>query len=226
MSMQPHSPSNPAVGRLAILACLAQLVACAQQPAVRGAWEPGADRGKPFARVLVVGVSPDVRQRCAFERYLAAQIESAATAAFTSCDTLGKDKREPLSRASIEEAVATQQADAVVATVLVSSKVGAETGGERDTRGTAAYKATGAGWDDGYYGMYGVPVIYGEFVAADASTTLQADVTVASRVFATQGPTLVYTMQTGVKNIESRDEGFSAVTGPIADRLRRDGLIR
>ena len=205
---------------------LACLVGCAQAPTVRGEWQGGAKRGEPFSRVLVVGVSHNLKNRCAFERYLAGQIQSDETEAWASCDSMDKAAREPLTRESIEAAVAARKADAVIATVLVAQDMQAVQGGGRDTRGTAGYKATGAGWWDTYYGAYGVPVIYGEFKSTSEITTLQADVTVGSRVFETREARAVYTLETRARQLESRAEGLSSLTGPIAEQLRRDGLIR
>ena len=199
---------------------------CVQQPTARGAWAEGVSHDKTYSRVLVVGVSHNIKTRCAFERYIAAQIQGEQTEAYTSCDSIDKDQREPLTRASIEQAVAARKADAVVATVLVASDMQAVQGGGRDTRGTAGYKATDAGWWDGYYGTYGVPVVYGEFKSTAEITTIQADVTVATKVFETAGASLVYSVETTAKRLESRAEGLSAVTTPIAERLRKDGLIR
>jgi hypothetical protein len=139
---------------------------------------------------------------------------------------MDKDAREPLTRESIEAAVAARQADAVIATVLVAQDMQAVQGGGRDTRGTAGYKATDAGWWDGYYGTYGVPVVYGEFKSTSEITTLQADVTVASRVFDTREARAVYALETRARQLESRAEGLSSLTGPIAEQLRRDRLIR
>ena len=211
---------------LAALLALAGLGGCAQAPTVRGEWQEGAVRGEPYSRVLVVGVSHNLKNRCAFERYLAGQIQSDATQAWASCDSMDKDAREPLTRESIEAAVAARQADAVIATVLVAQDMQAVQGGGRDTRGTAGYKATDAGWWDGYYGTYGVPVVYGEFKSTSEITTLQADVTVASRVFDTREARAVYALETRARQLESRAEGLSSLTGPIAEQLRRDRLIR
>lgn len=199
---------------------------CAQQPSVRSSWQEGVSRDTHYSRVLIVGVTHNLKTRCAFERYLAAQIESEQTAAFTSCDSIDKERREPLTRESIEQAVAAQKADAVVATVLVARNMEAVQGGGRDTRGTAGYKATDAGWWDGYYGVYGVPVVYGEFKSTPEITTIQADVTVATKVFDTRDASLVYTVETTARRLESRAEGLTTVTAPIAERLRKDGLVR
>jgi hypothetical protein len=95
-----------------------------------------------------------------------------------------------------------------------------------DTRGGGMYKAVDSGWTTGYYGVYGVPVIYGEFKTAPSVDTLKGDVEVTTRVFETSSATLVYTVDTVAKNLEDRASGLDAVTTPIADRLRSANLIR
>jgi hypothetical protein len=174
--------------------------------------------------VLIVGVSPDINQRCGFEHFLASRIMSASVKAIASCDVV--KAKNPLTRESIEEAVASQQADAVVATTLVSMDWGTKEGAGRDDRGGGMYKATDSGYATGYYGVYGVPVVYGEFQTASSITTVKGTARVSTKVWETKGPTHVYTMDLTVGNLESRDTGLAAITGPIADRLRRDGLIR
>ena len=37
---------------------------------------------------------------------------------------------------------------------------------------------------------------------------------------------MVYTLDTKVRNIETRGEALAAITPPIAKKMRRDGLIR
>ena len=101
-----------------LLVAAAGLAGCASQPKAKSAWAGDAPRGEAFSRVLVVGVTPNINQRCAFERMLAGRIRSASTTAFASCDAV--TKKEPLTRESIEEAIAAKQADAVLATSLVS----------------------------------------------------------------------------------------------------------
>jgi hypothetical protein len=207
-----------------VLLCTGWLSGCAQQTKVTSERQ---DTGRPqqaFTRVLVVGVSPSVNARCAFEHFMVSQMQSAATTVIASCDAVAQPN--PLTRESIDGAVASQQADAVVATLLVSRSVKEEQGGGRDTRGNASYKATDSGFATGYYGVYGVPVIYGEFQSYAPITTAQGEVHVTSKVYETHGPTLVYTADTVAKDLESSDTGFSKVAAAIADRLRRDGLIK
>jgi len=202
----------------------AWLSGCATQPSVSSAWQEGVPHNQSFSKVLIVGVSPDINQRCGFEHFLASRIMSASVKAIPSCDVV--KAKNPLTRESIEEAVAAQQADAVVATRLVSMDWGTREGEGRDDRGGGRYKATDAGYATGYYGVYGVPVVYGEFQTAASITTVKGTAHVSTKVWETRGPTLVYTMETTVGDLESRDAGLAAITAPIAERLRRDGLIR
>jgi hypothetical protein len=226
-----HPPTPAAYSRLgrnarvALPLAAALLAGCAgPQVKVTGTRQEGAPRDQVFARVIVVGVSPDLRQRCSFERYLATRIESTATVAMASCDVV--KQKEPLTRESIEEAIVAQKADAVVATSLISQQWEAGSGGSMDTRGGGSYKATDAGYATGYYGAYGVPVIYGEFTTQASVVTMQGEARLTTKVFETRNATVVYTLDTAAKGLESREARLNAVTTPIADRLRKDGLIR
>ena len=199
------------------------LAGCAQPARVSGSRQEGAPRDLTFSKVLVVGVSPDINQRCAFEYALASKISSAQTKAISSCRAM--TQKEPLTREGIEAAVASQKADAVVATSLAEKQWDAATSG-RDTRGSGSYKATDAGYATGYYGAYGVPVVYGDFQTTASAKTLRGDIEVTSRVWETSGPPEVHTMATTVKNIESTDQGIIDLATAIAERLRRQGLTR
>lgn len=217
-----QSRSAP-LGSMLLLLGTAWLSGCGNTATVRTEWQGDAPRGQSFKRVLVVGVSPDVNQRCPFESFLASRMTSEATTAIASCDVV--TQKNPLTRESIDQAVVAYQVDAVVATILVAKEWETKKGGERDTRGGAYYKATDAGYATGYYGVYGVPVIYGEFQTAAPITTMQGDVEVETKLYETRGPTLVYTLGSTVRNIESRGAGLADLTTEIANRLRRDGLI-
>jgi hypothetical protein len=218
---------------LLFLAGTAALSGCAQTVKVKSDWQPDAARDQPFSRVLVVGVSPDYNQRCAFETFLASQIRSDATTAFTSCRALSS--KEPLTRENIERAIAEHGADAVLATILVAADIGAQEGGTSETRGEGYYKATGYGYAYSYfgrygayggYGAYGVPVVYGEFRTAPPVTTVQGSVEIATGLFETADATLVYELATTARDLGSRADGLAEVSGAIADRLRRDKLVR
>lgn len=185
---------------------------------VKGGWSEGASRDQSFSRVLVVGLSPDLNQRCAFERSMVGQIRTGGTQAFVSCDAIPKDT--PLTRESIQAAAAEKNADAVLATSLVSQSSQVEEGGTEDTRGMAMYKAS-----DAYFGPYG-SVVAGNYHVADPLTAIQGDAHILSKLYETRGATPVYTVDTKVKHIESRGQVLAEITPPIAKKLRKEGLIR
>jgi hypothetical protein len=166
---------------------------------------------------LVVGISPDLNERCPFERALAAKIKSATTVAIVSCDVMGL--KDPLTRENVEAAVAAKNADAVLATSLISKSWDVQDGGTHDTRGGAYYKAT-----DSYYGVYGT-VVAADFQTSASITTLRGAAHITSKLYETRGATLIYTVDSKVKNIDSRGEGLLAITTPIGKKLRKEGLI-
>ena len=218
---------------LLLLAAGTALSGCSQPVKVQGSWQEGVPRDQSFTRVLVVGVSPDYNQRCAFEGFVANQMRSESTTALTSCRVLSS--KEPLTRENVERAISEHKADAVLATFLVAAEVEAKEGGSSETRGDSYYKATGYDYERGYYGgygayrsygVYGVPVVYAEFRTAPPLTSVQGAVKIASRLYATNGATMVYELITTAQDLESRAGGMAEVSGAIADRLRRDGVVR
>ena len=209
---------------LLLLAAVAALPGCAQQVRVNGSWQDDVARDQAYTRVLVVGVSPDYNQRCAFETFLALQIRSESTTVITSCRAMSS--KDALTLENIERVIAEHQVDAVLATSLVASKIGAQEGGSSETRGDSYYKAVGIDYWSGYYGAYGMPVVYGEFQTAPPITTVTGEVEILTKVFETRGATLVYELNTKARDLESRESGLAIITGPIAERLRKDGLVR
>ena len=189
-----------------------------------GAWAGDAARNQSFSRLLVVGVSPDINQRCAFEDSMAQALRSANVGAETSCSILGA--KEPLTREAVEKAVASISADAVLATRPLGGSTQLKEGGTIESRGDVRYKATDIGYGYGYYGVYGVPVVYGEFQTAPAEFYLEGGGRVRSEIYETAGATMVYSVETEAKRLESRSQGLIVVTSSIADDLRRAGLIR
>jgi hypothetical protein len=222
--MNARNTRRPPVKPLLALLLATGLAACAPQVSVKSGPTDAATGRHTYERIMVVGVSPDVNQRCAFERFMVSQLATEKTVVFASCNAV--KTKDPLTRESLEEAVAAQKPDAVLATILVSRDYGLKEGHGRDDRGDASYKATDYGWASGYYGIYGVPVVYGEFRTLPSITTLQGEVHVSSRLFETSGATVVYTLDTVAKNLESREEALARIATPIAERLRRDGLTR
>jgi hypothetical protein len=214
---QKRTPRRSLLSALLLLS-VGWLPASPSHAAVTGVWSEDAARDQSFSRVLVVGISPDFNQRCAFERAMAAKIKNANTEAFVSCDVM--PPKAPLTRETIEAAVATKNADAVLATSLVSSSWEVKEGGTYDTRGGAYYKAT-----DSYFGVYGT-VIAADFQTAAPLTTVKGEARVTSKLYETRGATVVYTVDTTVRKIESRSQGLAEITAPMAKKLRKDGLFR
>ena len=217
--MSTNAVDQRAARRLPLLLLGAWVLAASpSQAQVKGGWSDGASRDQSFSRVLVVGLSPDLNQRCAFERSMAGQIRTGGTTAFISCDAIPRDT--PLTRESIEAAVAARNADSVFVTSLVSQSSQVEEGGTEDTRGMAMYKAS-----DAYFGPYG-SVVAGNYHVAQPLTAIQGDAHILSKLYETRGATTVYTLDTKVKHIESRGQVLAEITPPIAKKLRKEGLIR
>jgi hypothetical protein len=187
---------------------------------VKGTWQDGAPRNQTYARLLVIGVSPDRDLRCAFESTFASQLKSTSTTVITSCSQM--DAKEPLTRENVERAAAAVQADAVLATRLVSMQTGHGEGTSSDMRGDSVYKAT-----DFAYGAYGMPVTYVDFQTAPPLESMTSSLHVVTKLYETHGATLIYTVDTVTKSqeIDSTDATLVTITAPTADRLRRAGLI-
>ena len=203
---------------LRVLLLLSALCASPSHASVKGEWSANVSRDLSFSRILVVGISPDRNQRCRFERAMASLIRSADAEAFVSCDVI--PAQTPLTRESIEAAVAAEDADAVFTTSLVSTAWETEQGGTSDTSGIANYKAT-----DAYYGVYGT-VVAVDFKTSAAIDTVEGKAHVTSKLYQTRDATVVYTLDTKVRKIASLDEGLAAISGQIGKKLLREGLIR
>lgn len=200
------------------LLCLiaVSLAGCAQQVRIDSAWQEHASRELSFKKMLVVGVSPDVNQRCAFGQFIAAEIRSESVAAVPSCDAMSIS--EPLTLEIIERAIAAHQVYSVLATRLVGMELGAKEGGTSDTRGGAYYKATDVGYAPGYHGVHGVPEFYAEFQTAPSIMAVNGEIELATKPYETRGATLVHELNTKARNLESRAAGLVEITAPIAKR--------
>ena len=208
------------VASLSLLTLTVWLCGCSGI-SVKGRWQDGAPRNQSYARLLVIGVSPDWDLRCAFESTFVSQLRSGSTTAISSCGQMGA--KEPLTRENVERAAAAVHADAVLATRLVSISAGHGEGNGMDTRGDSLYKATDFG-----YGAYGMPVTYVDFQTAAPLTSLKSSLHVVTKLYETHGATLIYTIDTVTKSqeIDSTEATLVTITAPTADRLRRADLIR
>jgi hypothetical protein len=207
---------------LLLLVACCWFAGCAVQS--QSAWQDNVPHNQTFKKILVVGMSPNFTQRCAFEFSLVSHILSSSVTAIASCDLM--TSKEELTRDNIVRVVQSSGADAVVSTTLVRVDLKSAEGAGRDSQGGGYYKATGFGYATDAYGVYGVPVTYGQFVESPSITTVHGEVHVATRVYETSGAKLVYTIDTKAKRLESQEAAFSDLAEAIAESLRHDRLIR
>jgi hypothetical protein len=231
--IQPRT-KNPAGWLALVFLCAFAVGGCVESSAtVKGTWAESVPHDKTYSKVLIVGVTPDYTQRCAFEWAMASRINSESTVGFVSCDTMGKDVQ--LTRENIEAAVASLHADSVLATTLIATKMGVGQVGSTDTRGGGYYKATdyGFGYDYGYaggFGGYGMPttVTYFEFQSSPGLPAIKGAVHMVSHLYETHNADLIYTVniEASTHDVESTSVAITGVAQPIVDRLRKDNLIR
>jgi hypothetical protein len=212
--------------RLGVACAIAALclAGCTGKTSVRSNWIAPASRSQTFSHLGVVGVTPDFGPRCNFEFWMVRDLRSQGVHADASCSSMTKD--EPLSRAAIERIVATLHSDGVLAISLVSAAWRTKEGGTRDTRSSGQYKYVASGYDTGFYGVYGLPVDYYQFKTQPSITNARGQAHVLTKLYDTRDARLVYTIDIKVRDIESSQLGLATITPAIAERLRRDGLIR
>jgi hypothetical protein len=212
------------VGLVLAIAAAALMFGCSGRPSVKSTWSADVSHHQTFTRLLVVGVSPDYTQRCNFEYWMVRDLRSDNLAVDASCTSMGKD--EPLTRENIERLAATLHSDGVLATRMVASSWLTKEGGSRDTQGTGSYKYVASGYDTGFYGAYGMPVDYYQFKTLPSIMNSQGAGHIISNLYETHGATLVYSIDTKAKDVESSQLGLAMVTPAIAQRLRSDKVIR
>jgi hypothetical protein len=212
---------GPALGLLGA-ACLA---ACGGQVSVKSSWQDHAARNQPYTRILVIAVTPDYTQRCRFEYWMAKDLQSDKVVADSSCNSMPKDVQ--LTRDNVVRVVAALHSDAVLATSLVEGSFRMQEGGSAETRGGGNYEAIGYGYGTGYYyGLYSVPVTYATFETAPPLTEMKGTVHIVTRLYDVRSASLIYSIDTKARDLESTSLGLAAITPAIADRLRHDGLIQ
>jgi hypothetical protein len=104
----------------------AGLSGCERHVLIESSWQENVSHDQSFTRILVVGVVADANIRCDYEQFQATQLRSETVVATPSCSKMSIN--EPLTLESIDKAVAEEQFDAVLATILIASKVGAKDG--------------------------------------------------------------------------------------------------
>ena len=202
-----------------LILSVAWLAGCAGSASVKGAWQGSAPHPS-FSRVLIVGVSTNFDQRCAFEFAMASWFSGSATQPIVSCNSMMP--KDPLTRANIERVVAAQHADAVLTSAVVTLQVGAQPGYT-----IPYYQVIGQGYVTGPLGEYGVPVAFVQLESTTSMPTITGDIHILTKLFDTQDATLVYSldMQAKSDDLQSTSTAIENITGLIATQLRRDGVI-
>jgi hypothetical protein len=198
---------------------VAWLSGCAGNASVKGAWQQSAPHPS-FSRVLIVGINTNFDQRCAFEFSMASWFSGSSTLPIVSCNSMMP--KDPLTRANIERVVAAEHADAVLTSAIVTLQVGSQAGYT-----IPYYQVTGVGYVTGPMGEYGVPVAFVQLESTTSMPTISGDIHIITKLFDTHDATLVYTldMQAKSDDIQSSSTAVETITGLIAGRLRRDGVI-
>ena len=186
---------------------------------VKGAWQQPAPH-PAFSRILIVGVSTNFDQRCAFEFALASQFSGSSPLPLVSFNTMMP--KDPLTRANIERVVAALHADAVLTSAVVTQKIGSQAGYT-----IPYYQVVGQGYVTGPMGEYGVPVAFVQLESTQSIPQITGEIHVLTKLFDTHDATIVYTVDMRAKSddVQSTPTAIATLTGLIGDRLRRDGVI-
>jgi hypothetical protein len=203
-------------------ACL--VTGCASGGSSSTSWASAAPRNGTYTRVLVVGVSASEDNRCMFENFLADQLTSPSTQVIQSCNQA--TPVTPPTQESVARMVAATGADAVLATRLVGTQASVQNDGSRDDRGGYYFKNEGMIDAAGPWGFYDLPVVYGQYENQPALSLLEGQATVSSKFYATRSQSLVCTITTTVKDLDTSDNTAASVAAAIAARLRSDGLVK
>jgi hypothetical protein len=191
---------------------------------VKSSWQqPGPPTA--FSRILIVGISANFNQRCAFEFSLASQFQGSSTTPIVSCNSM--TEKDPLRRANIERVVAATHAEAVLTSAVVAMQMSSKQGNNLDTRGTSYYKVSEYGWVTSDLGDYGIPVAFVDLDRSNPTTQITSSVHIVTKLFGVNDKKLLYTLDTETKSqdFESTSSSIETITGQIGGRLRRDGVI-
>jgi len=115
--------------RLLLLAVMSLLWSCASSDRIVRTYQDPAFDGGPFAKILIVGVSPDNGIRRRFEDSLVTAINPNNTVAVSSLAVMGAD--EPVERESLLAAARETGSDAVLITRLLNAESNTSTQGGR-----------------------------------------------------------------------------------------------
>lgn len=198
---------------LSLTATLLLLGACAQQAEVIKVFDNPQTGSRPYASLLVVGITGDEQTRQGLERTLADDLEAAGVTA-TAAYTLTGGTAEP-GREAIDAAVRQSEADAVLVTHFVSIDTKAEVEEAR-----SEMKSVCRGGDPADYFLYD----YEEITIPESLKVAHTVVAVSNFYDASSGERL-WSVQSTCFDKESFDEVLVEEAQVITRQLARDGLI-
>jgi hypothetical protein len=202
-----------------LLVSVALISGCAGGGSASSAWQ--APKPYPvFSRILIVGVSTDINQRCDFEYAMASQFSGTQTKGIASCDSM--TSKDLLTRANIERVVAAVGANAVLTVAVANVQVSSH-----KSEPVAYWQVTGVGYVVSPVGAYGVPVAFVDLKTTTPLPTVTGEVHLMTKLYDAKDASLVYSLDTQSKANASQSTTTTmlALSGQIGDRLHRDGVI-
>ena len=200
-------------GRLATLAALLLLGACAQPTRVTSTWHAEAPAAAPEG-VLVVGLGRDLSNRRTFEDLLAGRLRDAGNQAWASSRHIA-DNAAP-ERDNVAAAVAETGAGLVVVARLENQAVAVTRTGEQDSVKVQRRHETPLDFFRYDYKVVEAPT----YLATEASVSLAAD------VYTVSGGKLLYTIDIVIPPRDSRYEIMDEAATAIERKLREARLVR
>ncbi|NHA15091.1 hypothetical protein [Thioalkalivibrio sp. XN279] len=199
-------------GRLAALAAILLLAACAQPTRVASTWHAEAPAEAPQG-VLVVGVGRDLTNRRTFEDLLAGRLRAAGNQAWAS--SRHTDNTVPLQRETVAAAVTSTGAGLVVVTRLEHQDFAVTETGERESVKVQRRSETPLDFFRYNYEVVAAPT----YLATEAAVSLSAD------VYSVSVGRLLYTIDVVIPPRDTRYEIMDEAARAIEKRLRRAKLV-
>jgi hypothetical protein len=193
---------------------LSSLIGCSRPTDVTSTWHEHKASGRPYGKILVVGITQDSNNRRRFENAMVNALEGSRGTAWASHTRMTRE--EPLDRESVAKVVAATGADAVLVTRVVSHEVKGEA---IDTRTGVATNPE----SERHYNLYRYD--YGEYQQG-ASLKARTTISLSTDVYESARGELVYSLNTTTYDKETTGDILDEVTVAIAKRLREDRLIR
>jgi len=189
------------------------LSGCAQNTRIASTWH-GDRVSEPANRILVVGVGNDLTHRRMFEDLVVRELAAGGNTAWASSRRM--DAAMPLTREGVEQAVRDTGATLVVVTRLSHQQT--EFVESREQGGIKARRLQATPLD---FFRYDYTVVESaDYLVAESAVSLATD------VYQVDAGRLVYSLDTSVPPRDTRIEIIDDAALAIAQRLRRDGLVR